>query len=127
MQVWLPLGPVRAPDGSVYFYGFEPVSRPRPGRRCRARSSSSRPPGPRVGDNPIDEDGGYIIGHNLEPSVCGSGITDSRFVANQTITAKKCGVVANPQLGARPDEFQIEPKPVLPAAPPASRSLRTGR
>ena len=77
--------------------------------------------------NPIDEDGGYIIGHNLEPSVCGGGITDSRFVANQTITAKKCGVVANPQLGAGPDEFQIEPKPVLPAAPPASRSLRTGR
>ncbi len=84
------------------------------------------PPGPRVGVNPIDEDGGYIIGHNLEPSVCGGGITDSRFVANQTITAKKCGVVANPQLGAGPDEFQIEPKPA-PAAPPASRSLRTGR
>ena len=58
--------------------------------------------------HPIMEDGGYVIGRNLEPSVCGGGVTGSRFEAGQTYTATDCGVLVNPDLGTGPGDLVIE-------------------
>ena len=62
--------------------------------------------------HPINADGGYVIGHNLEPSVCGGGITGSRFDARFTYTATDCRVLVNPHLGEQPNDLAIEPRPV---------------
>ena len=72
--------------------------------------------------HPINEDGGYVIGRNLEPSVCGDGVAMSRFEDGQTYTATNCHVLVNPDLGTGPGDLVIEQAVVPSTAVSGSRS-----